>query len=145
MSTVLMTTTTYTDSKTEEVVEAQLLKTRLRSGSALRIFTNCPSYLSTPTRRTTREAPSDWRLLLEATSLEDAVRRSIEIRHEGNTKKRSQHIKTFGLPCHAWNLQVFGLFFRDYSFIFYNWTLHSATAIRYSVMVSGDMAAKLIF
>lgn len=83
-----MTTVTYTGSKTGKVVEAQLMKTRLRPGAVPCIFPNFPSYLSTPMQSTSSETPYDRRLRIEAASLEDAVRRSIET-HNEEEKKRS--------------------------------------------------------
>ncbi|KAH9382876.1 hypothetical protein HPB48_023494 [Haemaphysalis longicornis] len=76
----ILTSSKYVDSKTGKVVEAKLKIARLSSDAVPSVFPNCPAYLSAPAA-TSREAPADKRMRLEAAFLRDAIANSLH-RHD---------------------------------------------------------------
>ncbi|KAL3189183.1 hypothetical protein MRX96_022016 [Rhipicephalus microplus] len=81
----ILTSSKYVDSKTGIVVEAKLKIARLSSDAVPSVFPNCPAYLSAPAA-TSREAPAEKRMRLEAASLREAIANSLETHEEEETK-----------------------------------------------------------
>ncbi|XP_077494772.1 uncharacterized protein LOC144105520 [Amblyomma americanum] len=84
-------TSKYVDSKTGKVVEAKLKIARLSSDAIPGVFPNCPAYLSAPAT-TSREAPTEKRMRLEAGSLRGAIAMSLQTHEEEEAKN---NIDTF--------------------------------------------------
>ncbi|XP_077508849.1 uncharacterized protein LOC144120360 [Amblyomma americanum] len=83
----IRTSSKYVDSKTGKVVEAKLKIARLSSDAISSVFPNCPAYLSAPAT-TSREAPTEKRMRLEAASLRDAIAMSLQTHEEEEAKNK---------------------------------------------------------
>ncbi|KAH7971851.1 THAP domain-containing protein 2 [Rhipicephalus sanguineus] len=78
----IRTSSSYVDSKTGNVVEAKLKIARLSPEAVPSVFPNCPAYLSAPATATSREAPCEKRMRLEAASLREAIATSLQTHEE---------------------------------------------------------------
>ncbi|KAH7973755.1 hypothetical protein HPB49_004882 [Dermacentor silvarum] len=82
----LRTTTTYTDPRTGRTIEAPMGATRLTPDAVPTIFLNAPSYLSD--YAPVREGPGQKRKRLEASHLEEAIRQSIALHEEEESRNK---------------------------------------------------------
>ncbi|KAH7948992.1 hypothetical protein HPB49_003981 [Dermacentor silvarum] len=82
----LRTTTTYTDPRTGRTIEAPMRATRLTPDAVPTIFPNDPSYLSDYAPM--RVGPDQKRKRLEASHLEKAIRQSIALHEEEESRNK---------------------------------------------------------
>ncbi|KAH7974612.1 hypothetical protein HPB49_017448 [Dermacentor silvarum] len=80
----LRRTTTYTHPRNGRTIEAPMGATRLSPDAVPTIFPNAPSYLSD--YAPVREGPDQKRKRLEASHLEEAIRQSIALHEEGESR-----------------------------------------------------------
>ncbi|KAH8033961.1 hypothetical protein HPB51_018430 [Rhipicephalus microplus] len=66
-------TSSYVDSKTGKVVEANLQTARLSPHAIPSVFLKFPAYISAPARATSAEAPDEKQMRLETASLREAI------------------------------------------------------------------------
>ncbi|KAH7985005.1 hypothetical protein HPB49_026654 [Dermacentor silvarum] len=88
----IRTYSSYVHSKTGKVVEAKLKIARLSPEAVPCVFPNCPAYLSAPATATSREAPDEKRMRLEAASLREAIAASLQTHEE---EESGNNIDTF--------------------------------------------------
>ncbi|KAH7933526.1 hypothetical protein HPB49_013378 [Dermacentor silvarum] len=92
----IRTSSSYVDSKTGKVVESKLKIARLSPDAVPCVFPNCTAYLSAPATATSREAPDEKRMRLEAASLREAVAASFQTHEE---EESGNNIDTFQALC----------------------------------------------
>lgn len=83
-------TTTYTDPRTGQVLEAALPVPRLRPGSVPTIFPVCPSYSSTPPGENATETSEARKTRIEAAKLADVTLAELKVPHQQQSVKSIQ-------------------------------------------------------
>lgn len=137
-------TSSYVDSKTSKVVEAKLQIARLSPDAVPCVFLNCPAYLSAPATATSREAPDEKRMRLEAVSLREAITTSLQTHEE---EESGNNIDTFQALLERvseiklssfWNVIS-----RPTCKVFFSLASVDAPSIFLSIMISQDLTVKV--
>lgn len=139
----VLTTSRYVDSRTGKVVEAKLEIARLSSDAIPRVFPNCPAYLSTPAT-TSREAPAEKRMRLEAASLRDAIANSLQTHDEEEAISKIDTFQSLLGCLPQMKLSNFwSVISRPACVIFLNLALDDAPRVLLSVTVLEDPTVKV--
>ncbi|XP_075739881.1 uncharacterized protein LOC142785325 [Rhipicephalus microplus] len=139
----ILTSSKYVDSKTGKVVEAKLKIARLRSDAVPSVFPNCPAYLSAPAA-TSREAPAEKRMRLEAASLREAIANSLETHEEEETKHKFDTFQALLECLPQMKLSNFwSVISRPACIHFLNLALEDAPRVLLSITVLEDLTVKV--
>ncbi|XP_037277448.2 uncharacterized protein LOC119170405 [Rhipicephalus microplus] len=139
----ILTSSKYVDSKTGKVVEAKLKIARLSSDAVPSVFPNCPAYLSAPAA-TSREAPAEKRMRLEAASLREAIANSLETHEEEETKHKFDTFQALLECLPQMKLSNFwSVISRPACIHFLNLALEDAPRVLLSITVLEDLTVKV--
>ncbi|KAL1466123.1 hypothetical protein MTO96_042929 [Rhipicephalus appendiculatus] len=140
----IRTSSSYVDSKTGKVVEAKLKIARLSPDAVPSVFPNCPAYLSAPATATSREAPDEKRMRLEAASLREAIAASVHSHEVEETRNKINDFQALLERVSEIQLSSFwSVISRPTCVVFLSLDSVDTPRIRLSIAVSQDLMVKV--
>ncbi|KAH7965662.1 hypothetical protein HPB49_009507 [Dermacentor silvarum] len=140
----IRTSSSYVDSKTGKVVEAILKIARLSPDAVPCVFPNCPAYLSAPATATSRKAPDEKRMRLEAASLREAIAASLQTHEEEESGKNIDNFPTLLERVSEIKLSSFwNVISRPTCVAFFSLASVDAPSIFLSITISQDLTVKV--
>ncbi|KAH7973364.1 hypothetical protein HPB49_000218 [Dermacentor silvarum] len=140
----IRTSSSYVDSKTGKVVEAKLKIARLSPDAVPCVFPNCPAYLSAPATATSREAPDEKRMRLEAASLREAIAASLQTYEEEESGNNIDTFQTLLERVSEIKLSSFwNVISRPTCVVFFGLASVDTPSIFLSITISQDLTVKV--